>query len=76
MQVHFVDAKVPVSALEKQIICSLLLAHMKTIVLALIQTGQTQSAEEAETEAINGVRKYAGEAFPDLTLKILPDATH
>lgn len=64
------------SALEKQIICSLLLAHMKTIVLALNQTGQTQSAEEAEVEAIDGVRKYAEEAFPDLTLKILPDATH
>ena len=72
MQVQFVSSSVPVSRLEKRIIASLQLAHGKTIQLAATMGGQALTEQDAEEIMIQGVRDYAEEAFPELTLEILP----
>jgi hypothetical protein len=73
MKIQFVSETVPVSPLEQRIIASVLLAHFKTLILSFLQRGVFSSAEDAEEAAVEGVRLYATEAFPELKLKLLPD---
>jgi len=58
--------------LDRAIIATTLLAHYRSFVIGFILKGQTP--EDAETDAINAVRLLAKDAFPTLTLEILPEA--
>ncbi len=72
MQMRIVESSVEVSAFERRLLFSLLLAHAKVLQLSLAVAGRALSEAEAEPLVIEGVREYAAEAFPELTLEVLP----